>query len=169
MIETTPRTRLGRWTRRSFPRRALGLGLIASGAWMLKRVFLPRRLRPSELETFAAFVDTLIPGATSPEAAGGGLVESLLAECQSDRQRRRALVEGVQWLDRAARQRREASFVALDRDEREAVVAEMESAEEGTLTRFFYRIVRDPAMRLHYARAAVWKQIAKLADWHRSG
>src|SRR5512144_3286260 len=90
------------WTRRVFLRRATGLLLLGSGAWVFARLLLPRRLRPVEVESFAAFVDTLVPDGEIPGGRRTGIVEPLLRYCESTRQRRRALVEGVAMLDGAA-------------------------------------------------------------------
>lgn len=125
--------------------------------WILKRVFLPRQLRPSEIETFAAFLNTLIPDGEFPGAQRTGLLERLLAECEAQRQTRHALLEGIELLEYKARQRGGMPFASLPSDERERLVDECAQADDGTVPRFFYRVVRDRAMQLHYADPAVWQ------------
>ena len=143
-------------TRRVFLRRATGVLLLASGGWLLARLFLPRRPRPAEVESFAAFVDTLLPDGEIPGARRTGIVEPLLRHCESDRHGRRALIEGVAILDREARRRGAATFATLDVGARTAIVEGFARADQQSVPGFLYRTVRDRAMQLHYAPPAAW-------------
>lgn len=144
------------WTRRVFLRRATGLLLLGSGAWIFARLLLPRRLQPVEVESFTAFVDTLVPDGEIPSGRRTGIVEPLLRYCESTRQRRRALVEGVAMLDAAARRSGAASFATLDLATRTAIVEGFEAAAEGSVPHFLYRTARDRALQLHYATPLTW-------------
>lgn len=146
-------------TRRDFLRVTTSIALLATGGWILKRVFLPHRLRPVEVEAFAALLDTLIPDGELPGAGRSAIVEPLLAECQARRQTRRALVEGVRLLEREAVRRGASRFAALDQQGREEIVAILAQADAGSLPHFLYRTVRDRAMQLHYSRPAVWRAL----------
>jgi len=147
------------WTRRDVLRLSAGSLSLAAGAWLLKRVYLPRRLNAAEVATFSAFVDTLIPDSEFPGARRTGVVEPLLAECQRERRRRRALVEGMHWLDREARRQEATPFARLEPATREQIVADLARQEKGSVPHFLYRTVRDRALQLHYAHPAVWKTI----------
>ncbi|MFI5397094.1 MAG: gluconate 2-dehydrogenase subunit 3 family protein [Candidatus Binatia bacterium] len=146
-------------SRRSLLRAGLALALLATGGWILRRVYLPRRLKPAEVDTLAALLDTLIPGGEFPGARQTGFLDRLLRECDSKRQTRRALVEGVQLLDSKAGGRGASGFLGLEPQQREEVVEECARGADGTLPRFFYRTVRDRAMQLHYSQPATWKPL----------
>ena len=45
------------------------------------------------------------------------------------------------------------------KDEDEEVVEDFARAEEGSVPRFLYGIVRDRAMQLHYTNAAAWRVV----------
>lgn len=152
MLPTQPRC-----TRRSLLQGALGATLIATGAWILQRVYFPRRLAAAEVETFAALLDTLIPDGEFPGTRQTGILASLLRTCESQRQTRRAVLEGVHLLDRKSRALGARNFVTLDARQRAVVVEECALAAERTLPRFFYRTVRDRAMQLHYSQKVAWK------------
>lgn len=146
-------------SRRSLLQAGLALALLATGGWILKRVYLPRHLRPAEVETLAALLDTLIPEGEFCGARRTGFLDRLLRECDSKRQTRRALVEGVQCLDSKAKTRGASGFLGLASQQREDVVEECARAADGTLPRFFYRTVRDRAMQLHYSQLVTWKPL----------
>lgn len=154
-----PSPRLAGWTRRSFLQAVLGTLSLLSGGWILKRVFLPRSLRPPEVATLTVLVETLLPDGEFPGAVRTNVMAALLAEPRPTRQQRRALVEGVQLLDSEARRRGAAGFTELKPEQRLDVVDVCARAEEGTLPRFFYRIVRDRAMQLHYANPIAWAAV----------
>jgi hypothetical protein len=148
-----------RCTRRLLLRGALGVTFVATGIWILQRVYFPRRLAADEVETVAALLDTLIPDGEFPGARQTGVLASLLPTCESQRQTRRALLEGVHLLDRKARALGARNFVTLDARQRAAVVEECALVAEGTLPRFFYRTVRDRALQLHYSQKLAWKPL----------
>ena len=156
---TSRRVGSARWSRRAVLRTGVGVTLIGAGAWIMKRVFLPRPLDAHEAATLNAFVDTLIPDGEFPGAARTGVFDRLLAEAQAKRQTRRALLIGVQELDREARTHGAADFRSLMPPQREQIVSACADAGEGTRQRTFYRIVRDRAMQLHYAHPLAWKRL----------
>jgi len=126
------------------------LSLLVGGR-ILWRVFLPARVGPRERETLAVVLDTLIPDGDFPGARRTGVLERLVTECEATRQTRRALVEGAALVEAAAHRRGAMSFAALGDAEREAILAECAAAGNGSLPWFFFRTVRDRAMRLHYS------------------
>jgi len=147
------------WRRRDLLRFGAGLLSLATGTWLFKRVYLPRRLNASEVETFSAFVDALIPDGEFPGARRTGIIEPLLAECQTGRHRRRALVEGLRRLDREAARQGAAPFARLGPAQRERIVADLARQRRGSIPFFLYRTVRDRALELHYAHPAAWKAV----------
>jgi hypothetical protein len=154
-----PAVRQALWSRRLLLQRALALLSLLVGGRILWRVFFPARLGPSERETLAVVLDTLIPDGDFPGARRTGVLERLVTECEATRQTRRALVEGAALVEAAARHRGATSFAALGDAEREAILAECAAAENGSLPWFFFRTIRDRAMRLHYAHALARKAV----------
>lgn len=149
----------GRWTRRAVLRGVIGSALVAAGGWILKSIFLPRRLTPTEAETFRVLLDTLIPDGEFPGASRTGVADRLRAECEAKRQTQRALMEGLRLLDERARGRGAGEFRTLARPQREEILADWARAADGTLPRFLYRTLRDRAMQLHYAHPLAWKRV----------
>jgi len=139
--------------------RAAALLSLLFGGRILWRVFFPRRLGDSQRKVLVAVLDTLIPDGEFPGAARTGVIEPLIAECEATRQTRRALIEGVELIDAVARRRGAPSFSAIDRDQREAILADCASAENGSLPWFFFRTVRDRSMRLHYSHPLARKTL----------
>ncbi|HKI86050.1 MAG TPA: hypothetical protein VKA53_04820 [Thermoanaerobaculia bacterium] len=140
-------------TRRQLLRWGLGAALIGSGGWILKGVFFPRHLDPREVSTLDSLLATLLP-ATTPK-----LRDQLLEGLEGARQTRRALIEGVALLERRAQGLGATTFRALDQGRREKIVAELEAAPDGSMARFFYRVVRDRAFALYYSQAASWRPL----------
>ncbi|MFI5181288.1 MAG: gluconate 2-dehydrogenase subunit 3 family protein [Thermoanaerobaculia bacterium] len=147
------------WTRRDFVRGLLGAAALAAGAWILKRVFLPGRLSASDRATLETLLDTLIPDGRYPGHRATGVLPKLLPELEGSRQTRRALIEGIELLDRGARRVGSPSFRELAPPKRAELVREIARAEEGTLPRFFYQSVRNRAMEIHYANPASWEAL----------
>jgi hypothetical protein len=87
------------------------------------------------------------------------LRDRLQSDCASKRQTRRALVEGLQVLNRTARSRGAPDFVALASDQRHAVLEACARAAPGSVPEFFYRTVRDRAMQLAYSHPITWKRL----------
>ncbi len=147
------------WTRRDVLQALLGAAALASGAWILKRVFFPGRLSASGRASLETLLDTLIPEGRFPGHRTTGVLPKLLTELEGSRQTRRALVEGVELLDRGARHAGSPSFRELSPARRDALVREIAGFAEGTLPRFFYESVRNRAMEIHYASPAAWKAL----------
>ena len=139
------------WTRRLLLQRALAVLSLLVGGRILWRVFLPARVGPRERATLAGVLDTLIPDGDFPGARRTGVLERLVTECEATRQTRRALVEGAALVEAAARRRGAVSFAALGDAQRAAILADCAAAANESLPWFFFRTVRDRAMRLHYA------------------
>ncbi len=137
-------------TRRQLLRWSIGAVLIGSGGWILKDVFLPRRLDSEEIATLDSLLATILPDTST------ALRERLLGSLEKQRQKRRALVEGVALLERGAANHGAADFRNLNRALRESVVAELAAAPDGSMPRFFYRVVRDRAFELYYSRSTSW-------------
>ncbi len=147
------------WTRRDLLQGLLGAAAFATGAWILKRIFLPGRLSASGRATLETLLDTLIPDGPYPGHRATGVLPRLLLQLEGSRQTRRALVEGIELLDRGARRAGSPSFRELDPARRAELVRDIARADEGTLPRFFYQSVRNRAMEIHYASPASWKAV----------
>lgn len=150
----------GRGTsRRELFRYAVAGAAMVAGLAILKRVFLPGSLGQGGRATLAALLDTLLPEAGLADWRSTGVMPRLVDELAARRQSRRALVEGVAWLDSHAHRQFGADFAALPVASREAVVTAAEQSAPGSLPRYFYRVVRDRAMELHFAHARVWRAL----------
>lgn len=147
------------WTRRAFLQGVLGAAFIAAGAWIIERVYFPRRLSADEIETVAALLETLIPDGEFSGARQTELLANVIRAYESKRQTRRALLEGVHLLDHKAREHGARNFLTSEVRQRAAVVEECARAAAGTLPHFFYRTMRDRAMRFHYSHAVTWKPL----------
>lgn len=147
------------WTRRDLFRGLLGVAASAAGAWILKRIFLPGRLDTSGRATLETLLDTLIPDGEFPGHRATGVLPKLLSDLEGSRQTRRALVEGIDLLDRGARRAGSRSFRDLPAPRRAELVREIADAEEGSLPRFFYQSVRNRAMEIHYSSPETWNAV----------
>jgi hypothetical protein len=146
-------------TRRELATRLIGLGMLGMGVVFLQRIFFPRRLAGENLRTFEAFLDTLLPGSDLPSWRATGVMPRLLDELSAERKTRRALAEGVEWLDAEARRRAGARFSLVGEETRTAVVAAAEASPAGSIPAFFYRVTRDRTVRLHFSHPALWRKI----------
>src|SRR5512135_2072773 len=110
------------FSRRSFLRLTLGIGLLASSGYILKNVFLPSQITSRENKTLEAFLDTLIPSDETPGAVELGAVGNIRHLSDKDYQYRRLLKSGCAWLDNKAAKHSAETFSALDAAKREEVV-----------------------------------------------
>jgi hypothetical protein len=62
-------------------------------------------------------------------------------------------------LDQQAQRLGSSSFAALPPEQRETLLIECAAAERGSIPWFFFRTVRDGAMRLHYAHPLAWRAV----------
>jgi hypothetical protein len=157
--ETPDRSGARGTSRRELLRYAFAGVAVVAGLAILKRVFLPSSLDEGGRETLAALLDTLLPVAGLADWRTTGVIPRLVDELAARRQSRRALVEGVAWLDAQAHKQFGTAFAPLPVDAREAIVKTAEASEPGSLPHYFYRVVRDRAMQLHFAHVRVWRPL----------
>ena len=146
-------------SRRDMFRIAVGTTAVAAGLAVLRRVLLPGSLDADGRATLEALLDTLLAGEGVPDWRSTGVMPRLADELAARRQGRRALVEGVAWLDARAREVHGRTFRALPPAARAAVVASAERSAPGSLPHYLYRVVRDRAVELHYAHPSVWRPL----------
>jgi len=147
------------WTRRSLLRTGLGIVLLGAGSWILKRVYFPRRLAPAERHTLAVLLEVLVPTTEFSEEDRVALLDRLLRDCEAKRRTRRALVEGLHFLNSKARELGAQDFVGLAADQRQSAVEACAQSAAGSVPQFFYRMVRDRAMQLVYSHPTTWKRL----------
>jgi hypothetical protein len=147
------------WTRRDLARWAFGGVLLAAGTHTLRRVFLPPRLDDAGRRTLEALLDALFPEAPGPGHRATNVMPRLIAELEGERQRRRALLEGLRLLERGSRRAGAESYVALAPERRLQLFLECGEAPDRSLPRFFYLTLRDVALRLHYSNRAAWRPV----------
>jgi len=146
-------------SRRDVFRLALGAAAVAAGLAVLRRVLLPGSLHADGRATLEALLDTLLVDEGLPDWRSTGVMPRLADELAARRQGRRALVEGVAWLDARAREVHGRTFRALPPAARAGVVASAERSGPGSLPHYFYRVVRDRAVELHYAHPSLWRPL----------
>jgi hypothetical protein len=152
-------TERGSVTRRDLLRYAIGGALIAGGGWTIVRVVFPPRLGGSRLRTLEALLDVVLPEGDLPGHRTTGVMPSLVTHLEAKRSTRRALGDGLRHLERRARSAGAGGFAELDPAARVRLFAACGDQPDGSLLRFFYRTVRDEAMRLHFAQPEVWRRV----------
>lgn len=146
-----------RWTRRSVLRVLAGLGLLATGLTLLKRTLLrPRLFTPSQRETLAVVLTTLLPDGEFAGRRRTQLLERVLPLLQADTTTQRGLAAGLEFLEAQAGAHGAHSFAALGPEQRATILTACADAADGTPEHFLYRTVRDRAMRVHYADPSTW-------------
>jgi Gluconate 2-dehydrogenase subunit 3 len=146
-------------SRRELFRYAVASAAVVAGLAILKRLFLPGSLDERGRETLAALLDTLLAGAGPADWRTTGVMPRLVEELAARRQTRRALVEGIAWLDAESGRRFGGAFAAQPSASREEIVKAAADSLPGTMPHYFYRSVRDRAMELHYANGRVWRAL----------
>jgi hypothetical protein len=132
----------------------LGLGV----AWRyLRGGGSPGRRREEEL--LGALLDILIPDGEVPGHRATGILEAVLEDFRSNAQTHKALLDGMELLDEAARRQGGAGFLALDHVGRVRVVEELARSEQGTPGWLFYGFLRERAMLRHYADPMAWSAL----------
>jgi hypothetical protein len=108
------------------------------------------------LQSFPAYVDTLIPEDETPGGVALGLDGQIIAKAKNDADYEYLLTRGCQWLDEQARQRGADSFTALQPADREAVVSAAQASPDRSLARVFFNATRDDALLFYYSNPASW-------------
>lgn len=146
-------------SRRDLLRYAIGGGLLAGGGWTIVRVMFPPRLGESRLGALEALLDVVLPEGDLPGHRTTGIMPALVTQLEAKRSTRRALGEGLRHLERRAKSAGADGFAELDPAARNRLFAACGDRPDGSVLRFFYRTVRDEAIRLHYAQPAVWRRV----------
>jgi hypothetical protein len=149
----------GSVSRRDLLRYAIGGALLAGGGWTIVRVVFPPRLAESRFRALEALLDVMLPEGDLPGHRTTGVMPALVTHLEAKRSTRRALGDGLRHLERRARSGGADEFAELDPAARIRLFAACGDRPDGSLLRFFYRTVRDEAVRLHYAQPAVWRRV----------
>ena len=132
-------------------------GGIVVGTWALcRRLFWPAPARSPEYQTFAAYLDTLIPEDETPSATQVGVVEKILAKSATQRPYKQLIQNGCAWLDAQAGQYDAAHFAALSEAQREAVVGLAADGQADLLPLRFFRQTQQDAFYYYYAHPHSW-------------
>ena len=138
------------------------LGGVVVGAWAVcRRLFWPARARllerSPEYQTFAAYLDTLIPEDETPSARQVGVVEKILAKSAAQRPYKQLIQKGCTWLDeQAGRQYDAASFAALSEAQRDAIVRLAADGQADILPLRFFRQTQQDVFFYYYAHPQSW-------------
>lgn len=142
--------------RRQFFRFVLGASLVASSAALLKSILWPAALDADEVAALERFADTLLPAGELPAASSLGVPRALAETALNDRQLRRLLHRGLNWLASTSRRDFGRPFTELGDSERGQVLAIAAAAEEGAVERIFFDRARVELYTLYYAHPQSW-------------
>jgi hypothetical protein len=147
--------------RRTFLRLLLGGALtLASGYFLKSALWLPR-LSSNEKETLSAFLDALIPEDETPGALSFGVPADIKRKTETDRDYRRMVKKGCEWLDQeAARSFGKSAFDLLGQGDRDSVIAKMSQADHNSLHWLFFYHIRRDAFFYYYGHPETWKAIS---------
>ena len=142
--------------------------LLVGGGWLLSSGVLaacqraergapaatPDAVTPDDQALLAEIADTLLPTtASSPgaEAAGAGATMALLLnDCYTTEDRQRA-VKGLADFRAACRQRRGAEFAALQREQREQFLRDVDAEAHAAGETHYFHLVRDLANTAYFS------------------
>ncbi len=143
-------------TRRRFLIRSAVLWLLARSRQLLAGDGDTRAKKTDSLQSFPAYVDTLIPDDETPGGVSLGVDSQIVAKAKNDADYEYLLKRGGQWLDEQARQRGADSYTALPPADREAIVSVAQASPERSLARVFFDATRDDALFFYYSNPASW-------------
>ena len=136
------------------------LGGVLVGAWALcRRLFWPTPARSPEYQTFAAYLDTLIPEDETPSATQVGVVEKILAKSTAEDPYQQLIKKGCAWLDAQAGQYDAVHFSALSEAQREAIVRLAADGQADRLPLRFFRQTQQDAFFYYYAHPQSWPSL----------
>lgn len=106
---------------------------------------------PVQHATLLAFLDTLIPADETPSASQLGLDKSLIRHAQSIENYMGLLALGCQWLDKQASTRDRLPFWQLAETGRQAIIAQAEISQPGSIPRQLFDHVRVDLFNFYYS------------------
>ncbi len=144
-------------SRRKFIKRGLGSAAVLYCAVELPALYAASSAEPPRrLRSLRAFLDTLIPGDSTPSASELGLENLLLRHARDIENYPHLLELGCEWLDETALKLYSRSFDGLDSKQMIAVVTLAEGSPADVIARMFFERVRLDLMGLYYAMPASW-------------
>jgi hypothetical protein len=147
--------------RRSFLKLLLGSALTLASGYFFKSVFWLPQLSTNEEETLSAFLDALIPEDETPGALSFGVPADIKKRAESDRDYRRMVKKGCEWLNGGAeRYFSKPAFHLLGEEERDLVIAEMAQDNRSSLHSLFFHHIRRDAFFYYYGKPGSWKSIS---------
>jgi len=143
-------------TRRRFLRILAGAGLLAASGTILKTRLLPSAITEKEEAVLRSYLDTLIPGGDAPSATELGVDRAFIAQASGNRELRRIVKFGMDWIDTRARRAGYESFYAAPEQDREDVITAARNSGSASNPRAFYLRTRNMAFDLYYADKRSW-------------
>ena len=139
----------------------VGSALTLASGYFFKSAFWLPRLSKDEKDTLFAFLDTLIPDDETPGALRFGVPADIIRKADNDRDYRRLVKRGCEWLDReAARRFGRPAFSFLGEEDRDSLISEMAVGERNSAHSLFFWLVRRDAFFSYYGKPESWKAIA---------
>jgi gluconate 2-dehydrogenase subunit 3-like protein len=136
------------------------LAILGGLAWQFRQVLL--RLYPvtdHERALIARIVDLFVPRDETPGAVDLGVHQRVFSELEGNRTLAKGYAEALLNLDRDARAKHGADFLALDAKRQENLLQALAGAPRSTLRARFFRRLRHDTMRFYYAHPEVWPSL----------
>ncbi len=145
------------FTRRALTSAVLRLSMVLGLPFPLRPAVSAEALPPQSVQTFADFLDTLIPtDGMSPSASSVNVDATILRRVSRKEEWTDFIRQGCAWLDRQAHQTHGSAFAALSDAAKEEIVDVMAKSPPDSFERRFFESWRRHAMRLFYAQPGSW-------------
>jgi hypothetical protein len=138
-------------------------GLLESKLASAAEITLPRPL-PARIKidetSFAAWMDTLLPGdGTSPAASTIGVNTTLRELAKKNRRLAELLAHGLQWLDDEAAGSRPRPFALTSQARRDDIAELAQNSPDNTLQNRFFVLTLNQGYHYYYADRRSWQAL----------
>ena len=150
-------------TRRNWLKLVAGgaaVAMVGGLAWKYRQLRLwLYPIMDHERDMLTRIVDLFVPRDETPGALDLGVHRRVISELAGNRKRAKAYAEALLDLDRNARVKHGAEFLALDAAPQEDLLLALAAAPRSTPGGRFVRLLRYDTMRFYYARPEVWPSL----------
>jgi len=147
-------------SRRLILKSTLVIAALGSVGTFVRRSLWPRLqpgpIAPTQHDTLAVLLDTLIPDDDSPGATETGVAQAIRDKTEQNSRYRKLIESGCAWLDIQANDKAGIPFAELHEDQREAIVDLAASGRGGRGAFLFFQTMRTDAFHYYYAQPEAW-------------